>query len=49
MKWKKLCTISDLKRAYKYVNTKSEVIVARKGDIQHLYYCDYENGTVILE
>lgn len=44
-----LCTISDLKRVYKHINTRSEVIVARKGDIQHLYYRDYENKTVILE
>ncbi len=43
------CTISDLKNAYQNVNTETEMIVARKGDIQHLYYRDTENRTVILE
>lgn len=43
------CTISDLKNIYEFVNTKSEVIVAKKDDIQHLYYRDNKNGTVKLE
>lgn len=43
------CTISDLKNIYEFVNTKSEVIVAKKDDTQHLYYRDNKNGTVKLE
>ncbi len=43
------CTISDLKNIYEFVNTKSEVIVAKKCDTQHLYYRDNKNGTVKLE
>lgn len=43
------CTIDDLKKAYKNINTNSEVIVAQKNDITHLYYRNNENNTVILE
>ncbi len=43
------CKISDLKDIYERVNTKSEVIVAQKGDTCHLYYRDTEKRTVILE
>lgn len=43
------CTISDLKNAYENVNTQAEVIVAQKGDIEHLYYRDNQKKTVILE
>lgn len=43
------CTISDLKDIYENVNTKFEMILAKKGDIQHLYYRDTKRKTVILE
>lgn len=43
------CTISDLKSVYEKVDTKTEVIVAQKDDIEHLYYRDAEKRTVILE
>lgn len=43
------CTINDLKNAYQEVNTNSEIVIAKKGDIKHLYYRDIENRTVILE
>lgn len=43
------CTINDLKKIYEFVNTKSEVIVAKKDDTQHFYYRDNKNRTVRLE
>lgn len=43
------CTINDLKNIYTFVNTKAEVIVAKKDDTQHFYYRDNENRTVKLE
>lgn len=43
------CTIRDLKSTYEFVNTKSEVIVAKKDNTHHLYYRDNKNGTVKLE
>lgn len=43
------CTISDLKNTYQNVNTETEMILAQKGDIKHIYYRDTENRTVILE
>ncbi|MCI8347121.1 MAG: hypothetical protein HFJ12_04150 [Bacilli bacterium] len=44
-----MCTISDLKNVYQKVNTETEMILAQKEDIKHLYYRDTENRTVILE
>ena len=43
------CNINDLKKAYDKVDTKQEVIVAKKDDITHIYYRNAKTRTVNLE